>query len=440
MNGLRCAIDVTRRMVRVGDEFVVGVKVQNLLDEPTHLYYETIYRAIPLVVTTEEGEALQKRMTARYDVPHPKAHFQQIAPGDTLDVEIRGRVATKFVRAADLPARDEDRIILLDFGDTVCELPGLGTYAVHLDLAATDKTVAQGKSLGIDPVWLGRLVSPAAKLAVRRMAPAELDAVIETLRTGNEEQQLEAIEVIKAVADRRAVPALMAVLDAGPGPLARKVSDALVRIQDTSVAPRLLALYRRFSVNRAQDPNEYLPALLGAIQGLSPDPAAVAGLFVEILESDAPVQAKQSAAWRLFNIDHPGRIPALLAAAKSGVPRVQWSAVDVLGVIASQLPPEEKDKITTPLTEIMKTDPDRKVRSRVAHALAQAGDPSVVPALIEALGDADPWVGAAAASTLGRIGTQEAVAPLEQFAAEAENENHARIARDAIKFIEQRTR
>ncbi len=62
----------------------------------------------------------------------------------------------------------------------------------------------------------------------------------------------------------------------------------------------------------------------------------------------------------------------------------------------------------------------------------------MVPALIGALADPDPWVGASAAHSLGRLAGPEAIAPLRQYQQIAHTEGQVQAATSAITEIERR--
>ena len=77
---------------------------------------------------------------------------------------------------------------------------------------------------------------------------------------------------------------------------------------------------------------------------------------------------------------------------------------------------------------------DTDLKRRLLEAFGAAGAPAV-PALIQALGDSDSDVRAAAAEALGELGDPQAVPPLiEALGDRSENIRHA--ARQAIQQIQ----
>jgi len=440
VNGLRCSLALAPAEMRVGHTYVLDVVVENVSDAATHLYFPTVYQAQRLTIKTQAGDAVKQRPMVVYLPPHPKTFFHLIKPGERFTAQIKGRVTCKWVRAADLPADPADRELLLDSGDTAHEIGRPGKFTAHIHLAADDKTAAQGKRYGIQPVWTGTLNSNSVAFSVRRMTRKELDATILALRGGTDKEQLEAIKVLAANADRKAVPVLMGVLEKGPGPLHRAAGRALRSIQDTSAVPGLLALYKRFADRGDPVNGEFARCVLDAWSALEADEQKQAALFVEVLGSDTSVEARSSAARRLARLKHPQRIPALLAAARENNPRMQWAAIDVLGSVAREGDGETKAQIAAALVELLKKAPEHTVRSRAASALRHAAHESVVPALLAALKDPNHFVGSYAAHSLGRLAGPEAIPALEEFARRAEQKSQADAAKRAIENIKQRHR
>lgn len=62
----------------------------------------------------------------------------------------------------------------------------------------------------------------------------------------------------------------------------------------------------------------------------------------------------------------------------------------------------------------------------------------MVPALIEALRDPNPWVGSDAAHSLGRLAGPEAIEPLREYQKIAQTESQTQAATGAIAAIQQR--
>ncbi len=103
-----------------------------------------------------------------------------------------------------------------------------------------------------------------------------------------------------------------------------------------------------------------------------------------------------------------------------------------LNAAISALVESERDAVA-PLLELV-SSPDADVRTYVALALGQIGDPRAVPALTAALEDADANVRFHAAEALGRIGDRRATGPLVD-AATSGDFSLAFAALDALALI-----
>ena len=438
VNGLRCSLALTPTTLRVGHAYVLDVSVENVSDTATHLHFPPVGQVERLTIRNQHGDEVKRRPMRVHGPMPPQAFFHLIKPGERFTAQIKGRVACQSVPAVDQPAAGADRWLLLDSQDVAHEIGRPGDFTAHIRLAADDKTVAQGKRSGIEPVWTGTMDSNSVAFSVRQMTRQELEAVIRAVGNATEKEQLEAVEVLRAVADRRAVPALMGVLAKGPGPLQHAAAVALGSIQDTSAAPDLLALYKRFAGRTDPVSGEFARCVLDAWSALEPDEQKKAALCIEVLGSDAAVEARSSMAWRLVRLKHPQRIPALLAAARDNDPRMQWSAIDVLGSVARETPGEAEPQIAAALIDLLKNAADRTVRSRAASALGNVANKAVVPALVAALKDPNHFVGASAAHSLGGLAGPEAIPALEEFAKGAEQKGQADAAKQAIERIKQR--
>jgi HEAT repeat protein len=435
--GLQCSIGIEPAKLRVGDSLAIQVEIKNVSADDICLHYQNLYQAGKLTIKNERGGTVPSMQTVRYNWPHPKEFFHVIKADQTFTEQIKGRVEMKFIRAQDAPADLTAHPLQIDFHDVAQQIEQSGRFTATLRLIADEKTVSTGTQFGFNRIWTGELVSNGIEFSVRRMRRDELDKVIAQLRTGSDEEKAEAIEVIKANKDRQAVRELMSLLTSRKGPL-RAVSDTLVRIQDTSILPDLLDLYRISARYGTNGRGEFQRTLLQTISGLESDRRKIDALFIEVVKSNALVDARQYAASHLGSRDDPQVVAALFEAAGKEPPQVQWAAIDALGWIGSRREVADKKEIIEPMAEILKTAPNSKVRRRAASALGRVGSGLVVPSLIEALEDEDLFVGASAAHYLGRYAGPEAVAPLEKYVSRAETDSQKRAAGDAIKYIRQR--
>lgn len=439
--GLRCSIGLGRTAIRVGDRVVANVKIENALDQSTYIYFPPIYQAELLEVKNDRGEIVTGFQTAVYGPPSIetiKKCFHRLEPGDAFNSSISGRVALDFVPASASQQEKANRAVLLKFGDYAHRVQRPGKFMVRLRFSMDARSVHRGTRYGFTPVWRGTAFSNSVPFTVRLMTREELDDWIGVLRESEGEQKAEAIEGLKANADGAAVPVFVNVVSHGPDRLTRPALDALGTIQDSSVVPKLMAIYAQ--THRG----DFQQMLLGAIRSLTPDVEETARLLVKVLESNASVEAKSYAVYALGDLRRPESVPAMVKAAKSGNPRIQRAAIDALGTILefgrTELPPSVKASIIDELVGIMRKDPDRTVRSRSASALGRSGDALVVPALAEALDDENLWVGSYAAHSLGKLGGVEVIPALKDYARRAERESQVDAAEQAIKMIRSRAK
>jgi HEAT repeat protein len=437
-NGVRCALALPVPELRVGDAFSFDVRLRNVSDEPLQVYYPSVFPALNLVIRDEKGEVVKcVRAGFDYNMPNPKDELRLIKPGEVFSAKIAGRVAYVFKRAADLKGDAGERPVTLDFHDVMCELARLGRFTASLRLAADEKTVAMGK--GVEgKIWTGDLTSNVVEFSVRPMTRAELDGFVEVLKAGDDARKREAIDVLAANCDRKAVSALMAILSAGAEPNLRAASDALVRIQDASILPDLLALYRMSVKYPKRDAGGAQSILLLTVMGLEADRAKLNDLLVEVLKSDASVEARSTAAWQLAMTRDAKTTSALIDAAKKPEPRMQYAAIDALASVGANTAPADKGKISAPLVEILKSDPEANVRSRAASALGMVRDKSVVLALVEALKDKDPFVGSYAVHSLSTLAGPEVIPAIEAWSASVDTPDLKDAAMRAIGTIRQR--
>ena len=433
--GVRCLIEMKPAELRIGDPFVINVKIRNVSDKPVTFRYSNLYQTMRLEVKSETGNVLKTQLLVRYKGPHPKTHFRRIEPGKTFTSEMKGRATLKFLAAKDLPKDPSDRPVLIDFHDVAHHSERPGRFTATLRLKADDKTVKQGKAFGFDAIWSGELASNTVTFTIRRMTREELDALIAQVRFGNEKEKRAAIDVLSANADRKAVPALMGIMTEGKGPYVRVASDALIRVQDTSVIPDLLALYRLKAKYGDARSGELHATLLRTIGGLEPDKRKLGDLYVEVLKSDTSISARNTAAWSLAMHEHPQALEALVAVAKKHEPRMQLTAINALTTFGHR---RGREKVVAPLREVLKTDPNSKVRGRAAYSLGQLGDKSAVPLLIEALKDEDRFAGAQAAHAMGALADADVIPALEAYERSASTAGQKRTARGAIERIRRR--
>jgi hypothetical protein len=436
VNGLRCSITVKPTDIKVGETLVIDVEIKNVSPKDICFYYQDLYQAEMLAIKNEKGNIISSSQTARYNWPNPKEFFRQIKAGQSFKKQMKGRVALKSVSALQKQIKT-NRSLVIDFFDIAQQIENTGIFTAYLVIKEDQQKETMGKSFGFANIWTGELISNEITLNVKQMTREELDKIIAQLNTGTKEQVIDALEIIKANADKNAVKELMTLLRNSKMPI-DKISGALVQIQDSTILPELQQMYQASSKNNLDEQTEYQMYILQTINGLEPNQQKLDELMIKIVKSQDTIPARQYAASYLEMRDNPDAIPALVSVVNNGPRNVQLSATQALGTIGGRLKIEDKPMIIKPLADIIKNNTDSDVRQRAVNALGNVGSNLVVPYLIEALHDSDLFVGSTAASYLGRYGRQDAIAELEEYLSRAQTTGQKSTASDAIKFIRQR--
>jgi len=429
---LRCSISANTDHFLVGDPFRITVRVENASDQELWVYFPGVYQALNLIITDERGVKVNKRMTAIYEFPGLKSALHRLAPGETYEDSIEGFIEYEFARASQGSPSIARRIVIA-FTDVHIDIIQTGRFTVALELTADEKVARSAEGIGVGPVWTGTLRSNALGFTVSVPTRRYLDRAISEIESENKDIALRAIEMVAANCDPAAVPALLGTIEAEKPGLVRPAASALARIQDTSILPQLESIYRTTQQGEIQR------IVLETMQSVQPGDRVVS-LLIETVRSGVTWESRRYAAYQIGLRKLAQGADALIAAARQEENTVRWSAIDGLGLLARTQDADLRAKIVTVLLDLLKNDGDRTMRGRAAGSLEQIGDPSTVPALIEALHDPNNFVGADAANALSRFAGEEALEPLRQFAAAAETESQRRAATTAISEIQARLR
>jgi len=431
--GLRCAIGLKRPVVRVGDPIEVEIGLQNVSGEKLTFYYPPDYRAQLLEIRNKKGEPVRKEMTATTEGWMHNKPYVTLQPDEVFSASFLGKTAFRVPRPR--AAERSPCVLAIEFHPDAMryELVEPGTFTVALHLAAEEKAAAQAAKRGVAALWQGDLSSEVLTFQVQAATRDELDAARRDLREGAPQKQQQAIHLLGAHVDGKAVPALVEILLDGPPQARRSAGAALAAIKDPAIVPDLLARYRRATSA------ELRRSLLEIIES-SGDATRNWPLHLETADAAVSWDEKHQAISRLVDLRRPEVVPILVRLARNGDPIAQRAAIDLIGTVLEVGAPKFAQEVLTQLTgemlDVLKNDADATVRSRAAGALRHARGPAVVPALIEALKDPDPWVGSYAAHTLGRIAGAEAIPGLEEYLARASQpgqKDAARAALDAIR-------
>ena len=272
----------------------------------------------------------------------------------------------------------------------------------------------------------------AAQTLATQPNPGALDALLEALQDEYWSVRLHAGHALAKIGGPKVIEALIPML----GDPIKECRDGAVDDYVTigaAAGPRLTAALRderwrvRESAARALglicDPRA-VDGLLAALRdrdgavrtvaaealGLIGDPKAIKGLMA--LFKDSSKLVRVSATIALTRIGE-ATVDPLIEGLKDENFQVRLHSVQALGGITSDYPTGRswlQDSRPVPGLIALLKDKDRAVREDAAIALGMIGDPSAVPALIEALQDGQVKVRAIMA--LGMIGDRSAVEPL----------------------------
>lgn len=427
---LRCSISANADDFRVGDHFRLSVRVENASDREIWLYFPAVYKALTLTITNELGVKVDKRMTAVYEHPGLKSQLHRLAPGEAYEDSIEGFIEYEFARASQGSPSIARRIVI-DFTDVHIDIIQTGRFTVALELTADEKVAKLAERMGVGPIWPGTLKSNDIGFTTTVPTRRNLDRAIREIGSEDTAVALRAVEKVSANCDPRAVPALLTTLKTENGALVRPAASALARIQDTSILPQLESIYRTTRQGEIQR------IVLETMHSLQPGDRVVS-LLIETVRSGVTQKSRKYAAYQIGLRKLAQGADAVIAAAKEEERPVRYSAIDGLGLLGQTQDANLRAKIVAVLLDILRNDGDRTMRGRAAGSLGQIGDPSTIPALIEALHDPNNFVGADAAHALRRFAGEEALEPLRQFAAAAETESQRQAATTAISEIQAR--
>lgn len=436
VNGVQCSISIEPDEVMVGQSFIIDIDIKNISSSDITFYYQYLYKAERLVIKNEKGQVVSFSETAAYNWPNPKEFYQEIKAGKSYKQQIGGTIAFALNQNA-VGEEIADRPLIIDFFDIAHKIDNAGTFTATLQLAADANTVKNGTSFGFSNIWSGKLVSNEIEFTVKPADRSFQDKMIEQLQSDDLEQVREALKVIQASADSRAIEKLMKMLAEGKQPL-REVSQALIHIQDRKILPQLTDLYEDLSKKIVNDQDKRQSAVLSTIKGLETDGKKLEALYMQIINSGDSAAAQQSAISDLAMGNNPEAIPVLIQAAKNENRYIHLGAIDSLGLLGSHLEEKHKQPIIDCLVEIMRTSPISEKRQRAVQALSRLGTESVIPFMIEALKDSDSYVGVSAVFYLGTHGDLDTIEFIEQYEKRATTDRQKSAAQDAIKTIRQR--
>jgi beta-lactamase regulating signal transducer with metallopeptidase domain/HEAT repeat protein len=430
--GLACTLTAVPATLKVGDEILIVAEIRNVSDKTITFYYPTDNAARLLVVRDGGGRAISADLTGISENGMRETPVRTLKPGEVFKASYSGKVAYRKDYAANPTVNP---VLSLDFRSDLIrfDLVAPGRFTVALRLANDEQATSTLARLKVESPWRGTLSSNAAEFQVTAATRQELDAAIAATGKGEVEPRRQAIRLLAAHSDAKAVPALLDVLLNGPETLKSEAAAALQAIGNDAVTATVVSEYRK-----AGSP-EQRQRLLGVMEA-STDWRQQWPLYLEIAKTGPTLEEKHAAFYRLVDIGRPEVVPILLAAAHGDEPRSQWASIDSLRTILEwkKVPPETLAAITEDLLGILKNDKAGNVRSRAAQALEKAPSEKVVAALVAALKDEDAFTGSYAASTLGRIAGPDVIPALEAYLLSAPRDGQKDAARQAIESIRAR--
>ncbi|MCX7966634.1 MAG: HEAT repeat domain-containing protein [Syntrophorhabdaceae bacterium] len=240
-----------------------------------------------------------------------------------------------------------------------------------------------------------------------------IDLLIEQVYSEDKEIKKSAIIALGRIGDKRAVPALISVLEDEPE-IAILSAGALAKIGDRSAFEALIGHLGERDVRVRQ-------AVISALNSIGhPD---MAKRMVELLKDDDPI-VRESAVKIAGYFGYSECIDLLFERTKDESETVRYAAIQCLPFL-------EDERALSMIVDALKND-TAKVRAAAAYALAQLDDKEAFVYLKDALYDPDPWVRYYAAKAIGEKGNPEAIELLSDV---VDNDKAEQVRISAIEAI-----
>jgi HEAT repeat protein len=214
--------------------------------------------------------------------------------------------------------------------------------------------------------------SEVIEALVRQGAPV-VPQLIEQLESTVADTRLAAVVALGRLADRRATPALVGMLDRG-GELTVAAAAALAKLGDPAAFEPLLRLLADKDVSVRQ-------AAIGALNSLGhPD---MSRRILTLLDDGNP-QVREAAVRIAGYFGYGASVDAMLARCSDPVEGVRRAALELLPFLGDQ-------RALPVLARALETDTP-KARASAAQGLAHVSGANAVEILVAAMRDVDPWV------------------------------------------------
>ena len=204
----------------------------------------------------------------------------------------------------------------------------------------------------------------------------------------------------------------------------RAVAKTMALIEDPDSVPALLHAFLTDEDTVVHGSSVGALARIGSV--------AVPALLKIVADPNSPETTKGHASWALAFIGNE--------AAEHLYPALKSDSIDVRCAVVSAIAHVAQEKGDTQACQVLVdalTDPAALIRNEAAAALSQINYPPALPHLILTTTDSDGEVRKAAVSSLGRVGNESAIAPL-QAAMNDELEVVRVLAKLALRQLENR--
>lgn len=246
-------------------------------------------------------------------------------------------------------------------------------------------------------------VADVAAQALADFGPAATDAVLETLRNADEDEQVALLlRIIHMIAGREAVPTVLAFLDHQNAEIRKYGIETLGEITDPSTIDYLLARLDDPDVACQQAAVNSISALVTAYPEVKD---STLGKIRKLLASGS-VPTKINSMSVYVNIQGEGYHDELLLASKNEDPQVRQKAVHLMGKFSEE---RFADQLVLSLA-----DESAAVRLEAIQAIVRLKPEAGLEPLLHALEDEDIWIRTAAAQALGEYREPRAVPHLKR--------------------------
>lgn len=264
-------------------------------------------------------------------------------------------------------------------------------------------------------LWAGALLGVLVLSAAPHAGAVDrVDYFLKQLEAAGFKVRLQAAYILGTLADKRAVPSLVKALQDSHYAVRGAAAIALGSLGDLAAIEPL--------VRCASDEEAWVRSEVMKAFGRLRSPASLVAIVAALDDSDWKVRFQS--ARTLGRLGEARAILPLARIIEAGIDNTE--VIDEARASLKKLAPSlDSSEIQTRL----RTNDDKHERARAAVILGVLGDKGAVPALIEALGDKEPYVRGYAALALSSLGDSRALGPLQELVGK---ELHVRVKSIAV--------